>query len=111
MRRHTRRAVRQVIVGVEDLVRGGWMGLWMPVFCAIALSVWSDVATTRQTAVPAALSGTLRDHVKDERFEVVTSLRGLPLGVRGGRYAWARVVDRLEEAYREAISAGHRRLP
>ena len=52
--------------------------------CAIALSVWSAVAATSQTADPAALSGTLRDHVKDERFEVVTSLRGLPLGVRGG---------------------------
>jgi hypothetical protein len=52
--------------------------------CAIGLSVWSAVAATGQTAVPAALSGTLRDHVKDERFEVVTSIRGLPLGVRDG---------------------------
>jgi hypothetical protein len=42
------------------------------------------VAATSQVAVPAALSGTLRDHVKDERFEVVTSIRGLPLGVRDG---------------------------
>jgi hypothetical protein len=52
--------------------------------CAIGLSVCSAVAATSQTAVPAALSGTLRDHVKDERFEVVTSIRGLPLGVRDG---------------------------
>ena len=51
---------------------------------AIGLSVWSAVAATGQTAVPAALSGPLRDHVKDERFEVVTSIRGLPLGVRDG---------------------------
>jgi hypothetical protein len=50
--------------------------------CAIGLSVWPAVAATSQIAVPAALSGTLRDHVKDERFEVVTSIRGLPLGVR-----------------------------
>jgi hypothetical protein len=28
------------------------------------------------------LSGTLRAHVKDERFGIVTSIRGLPLGVR-----------------------------
>jgi hypothetical protein len=42
------------------------------------------VAPTSQTTVPAALPGTLRDHVKAERFEVVTSIRGLPLGVREG---------------------------
>jgi hypothetical protein len=36
-----------------------------------------------QTA-PAALSGPLRDHVKGERFDIVTSVRGLPLGVRDG---------------------------
>jgi hypothetical protein len=53
-----------------------------PLLCAIGLSVCSAAAATSQTAVPAALSGTLRDHLKDERFEVVTSVRGLPLGVR-----------------------------
>jgi hypothetical protein len=37
-----------------------------------------------QSAVPGALSGTLRDHVKDERFQLVTSIRGFPLGVRDG---------------------------
>jgi hypothetical protein len=41
-------------------------------------------AAASQTTLPAALSGTLREHVKDERFEVVTSIRGLPLGVRDG---------------------------
>ena len=61
----------------------GWMCPGQ-LLCAIGLSVWSAVAATSQTAVPAALSGTLRDHVKDERFEVVTSIRGLPLGVRDG---------------------------
>jgi hypothetical protein len=52
--------------------------------CAICLSVWSAVAAASQTAAPAALSGTLRDHIKNERFEVVTSIRGLPIGVRDG---------------------------
>jgi hypothetical protein len=52
--------------------------------CAIGLSVWSAVAATGQTVVPATLPAALRDHVKDERFEVVTSIRGLPLGVRDG---------------------------
>jgi hypothetical protein len=52
-------------------------------FCAIALSVWSAVAATSQKPAPATLSGPLRDHVKAERFDIVTSIRGLPLGVRG----------------------------
>jgi hypothetical protein len=30
-----------------------------------------------------ALPGELRAHLKDERFDIVTALRGLPLGVRG----------------------------
>ena len=34
------------------------------------------------TAAPVALLGALRAHVKDERFQIVTSVRGLPLGVR-----------------------------
>ncbi len=34
-------------------------------------------------AAPAALSGELREHMKLERFDIVTSIRGLPLGVRG----------------------------
>ncbi len=52
--------------------------------CAIALSVWPVVAGTSQTAAPTPLSATLRNHLKDERFQVVTSIRGLPLGVRDG---------------------------
>jgi hypothetical protein len=51
--------------------------------CAIAVSVWSTVAAASQTAPPTALSGTLRDQVKAGRFQIVTSIRGLPLGVRG----------------------------
>ena len=50
---------------------------------AICLIVWSPVAAG-QTAAPAALSGTLRDHLKNERFQIVTSIRGFPLGVRDG---------------------------
>jgi hypothetical protein len=52
--------------------------------CAIGLSVWSPVSAASQTAAPADLSGTLRNHVKEERFDIVTSIRGLPLGVREG---------------------------
>jgi len=52
--------------------------------CAIGLSVWAAAGVASQTPAPAALSGTLQDHMKDERFDVVTSIRGLPLGVRDG---------------------------
>ena len=50
---------------------------------AISLIAWSPVAA-HQTAVPAALSRALSDHLKNERFDIVTSIRGLPLGVRDG---------------------------
>jgi hypothetical protein len=48
--------------------------------CAIGLIV--SAAASGQTPAPEALSATLRGHVKAERFDVVTSIRGLPLGVR-----------------------------
>ncbi len=50
--------------------------------CAIGVSLWSAVISAGQVTVPASLSGALRAHVKDERFGIVTSVRGLPLGVR-----------------------------
>ena len=37
-----------------------------------------------QAAAPVVMPGALHAHVKDERFEIVTSIRGLPLGVREG---------------------------
>ena len=52
--------------------------------CAIGVSVWSTVMAGSQAAAPAVLSDVLRAHVKDERFGIVTSIRGLPLGVRDG---------------------------
>lgn len=53
-------------------------------FCAIGVSLWSAVTTGRQTAPAAELSEALRAHVKNERLQLVTSIRGLPLGVREG---------------------------
>ena len=52
--------------------------------CAIGLSLWSAVVAGNQGAPPVAPSGELRAHVQDERFGIVTSIRGLPLGVRAG---------------------------
>lgn len=49
---------------------------------AIALSLTSIVELGAQTPAPTALSGPLRSHLTGERFQVVTSIRGMPLGVR-----------------------------
>jgi len=53
-------------------------------FCAIGVSLWSAVLAGSQAAAPPSPSAELRAHVKNERFEIVTSIRGLPLGVRDG---------------------------
>ena len=61
--------------------------VWMRrtrLFCAIGVSLWSAAVTGSQAAPSSALSEALRAHVKAERFQIVTSLRGLPLGVRDG---------------------------
>lgn len=50
--------------------------------CAVGVSFWSAVIAGSQAGTPLALSGALRDRVNDERFQIVTSIRGLPLGVR-----------------------------
>ena len=52
--------------------------------CGIAMSVWPAVTAGIQTPAANALAGPLRAHVKEDRFGVVTSVRGLPLGVREG---------------------------
>ena len=54
------------------------------ILCAIGVSLLSAVVAGSQAEAPAALSGTLRAHLKDERLGIVTSIRGLPLGVRDG---------------------------
>ena len=50
--------------------------------CAIGVSLWSVVMAGSQATAPAALSAELRAHVRNEQFGIVTSIRGLPLGVR-----------------------------
>jgi hypothetical protein len=52
-------------------------------FCAIGLSIRSLVLAGGQVPPSGALPGELRANVRDERFGIVTSIRGLPLGVRG----------------------------
>ena len=50
--------------------------------CVVGVSLWSLAGDSHQASPPAVLSAALRDHLKTERLEVVTSVRGLPLGVR-----------------------------
>jgi hypothetical protein len=49
---------------------------------ALGVSLVSAALSAGQAAVPGALTTELRAHVRDGRFGVVTSIRGLPLGVR-----------------------------
>jgi hypothetical protein len=49
---------------------------------AIIVTVWAAVVAGSQAVPRTALTAALRAHVKDERFQIVTSIRGLPLGVR-----------------------------
>jgi hypothetical protein len=57
---------------------------WTRLLCAIGVSLYSVAVAGNQAAPPAALPGELRAHVQNERFGIVTSIRGLPLGVRDG---------------------------
>jgi len=55
---------------------------WTKLLCAIGVSLWSVVFAGSQVTDGGALSAALRAHLQAERFEIVTSIRGLPLGVR-----------------------------
>jgi hypothetical protein len=50
--------------------------------CAVNVSLWLAAVAGAQTGAPVELSRALRDYIKDGRFGIVTSIRGLPLGVR-----------------------------
>jgi hypothetical protein len=50
--------------------------------CVIGMSLWSATAAARQAAPAAALPPELRAHVQNGRLDMISSLRGLPLGVR-----------------------------
>ena len=61
------------------------VSVWMHrgrLLCAIGVSLWSVVIAGSQATPPGGLSTELRAHVRDGRFGIVASIRGLPLGVR-----------------------------
>lgn len=49
---------------------------------AVGASIWTVIVACSQTAPPVVLPMGLQTHLKNERFGIVTSIRGLPLGVR-----------------------------
>jgi hypothetical protein len=51
-------------------------------FCAVGVSLWSAVVVGNQAAPAVIVPEALRAHVKGEQFAIVSSVRGLPLGVR-----------------------------
>jgi hypothetical protein len=69
--------------GIVRVPPSGGLMRRAPFLFAIGVSLWSAVVAGSQ-APSIALSGELRAHVQDERFGIVTSIRGLPLGVRAG---------------------------
>ena len=54
----------------------------MSVLCVMAVSLWPTMFAGIQTPAANTLPAALRSHVTQDRFDVVTSVRGLPLGVR-----------------------------
>jgi hypothetical protein len=54
----------------------------MRLLCALGVTLMSAVLAASQATPAATLTPELRAHVRDGRFGVVTSIRGLPLGVR-----------------------------
>ena len=49
---------------------------------AIAVSVLGAAQAGKQLPLAGAISPALRTHLQSERFQIITSMRGLPLGVR-----------------------------
>ena len=84
---------------------------------AIVVSFWSAVVAG-QWVPSGPLSAELRAHIKDQRFGIVTSIRGLPLGVRGSLQTLfgsqtldiAELGERFQEGERSVSSLPTRRL-
>ena len=52
--------------------------------CALFVAFCPAVIVGSQAAAPVVLPAALQVHIKEEQFQIVTSIRGLPLGVRDG---------------------------
>jgi hypothetical protein len=82
-------------------------------FCAFGVTLWSVVTCTQAPAGP--LPEPLRTHLKNERLEIVSSIRGLPLGVRDGlqKLFGTQTLDIAEPgaAFQDVGAGGDAKLP
>ena len=84
----------------------------------VGVSLLLAVLAGHQPPSTTTLSGSLRAHVKEERFGIVTSIRGLPLGVRGSLQTLfgsqtldiAELGERFQEGERSVSALPTRRL-
>ena len=83
--------------------------------CAICVSLWPMVVGASQAEPAAALSEQVRAHLQSQRLGIVTSIRGMPLGVRdalqklfGGE---SLDIAEIGAAFREKGGAGNSNLP
>jgi len=51
-------------------------------FCFVGVSLWSAATLAHQATASADIPAEFRAHLRTGRFDVVSSIRGLPLGVR-----------------------------
>src|SRR5262245_49133491 len=65
-------------------VNGNCEAAFTRLLCAIGVSLCSAAVAGSQAPASITLPAALQAHVKNERFDIVTSIRGLPLGVREG---------------------------
>ena len=78
----------------------------------VYLFVWTAFVAGSQTKPITNLPDSLRTHVRDERFQVVSSIRGFPLGVRDElQEMWGGALDitdggEYQGATRRLIAAG-----
>jgi hypothetical protein len=90
-------------------------GLRLLCAAVIGASLWSAVVSGSQATPAAPLPAKLRAHVQNERFGIVTSIRGLPLGVRDGlqKLFGSQSLDIAEPGaeFRVKEAAGNSKLP
>jgi hypothetical protein len=70
--------------GIHQVTRTFWSSLFEAdaLQLCVAASLWLGVVACNYDGTPLPISGTLWTHLKDERFGTVTSIGGLPHGVR-----------------------------
>jgi hypothetical protein len=80
----------------------------------MGLCLWSASFACSQSAVSSTPTSALRAHLKEDRFQPVTAIRGLPLGVRDGlQRLFGSTLDIANpgEPFQSGADAGNSQLP